>query len=133
VDPAALAGLEAFRVHLGRPVIVSSACRCEKHNRKAGGSKNSLHLTIPGVRDCQAFDILVMPLPDEPAITETQLMQIFELWDRENTFMGRGIYPLKGIIHIDNRTTGNGEVVRWWEFKRGVYSYVHKFEFKRRV
>ena len=37
--------LEIIRRHFGdRPVIVTSGCRCVKHNNKVGGIKGSMHL-----------------------------------------------------------------------------------------
>lgn len=38
--------LEDIRTHFGgKPVIITSGCRCEKHNKKVGGIKGSKHLS----------------------------------------------------------------------------------------
>lgn len=44
IVPELLYALECVREHFGRPVVVNSACRCEKHNRAEGGKPNSMHL-----------------------------------------------------------------------------------------
>ena len=36
--------LDPVRAQFGKPIRVNSAYRCEKHNRKVGGAKNSQHL-----------------------------------------------------------------------------------------
>lgn len=36
--------LEAIRGHFDRPMKVTSACRCESHNRVVGGKSGSFHL-----------------------------------------------------------------------------------------
>jgi len=43
VDMQLLMLLEKVRVHFNKPVTITSACRCETHNRNVGGSKNSKH------------------------------------------------------------------------------------------
>lgn len=35
--------LLGFRVYFGQPLIVTSGCRCKKHNSEVGGVPNSLH------------------------------------------------------------------------------------------
>ncbi len=44
VDSELLSILEKVRSHFGKPIIVTSACRCESHNKDIGGSANSYHL-----------------------------------------------------------------------------------------
>ena len=36
--------LDSIRDHFNRPIIISSGCRCTKHNREVGGVRNSKHL-----------------------------------------------------------------------------------------
>lgn len=36
---------DEIREHFGRPAIITSGTRCEKHNREVGGVSNSYHLT----------------------------------------------------------------------------------------
>lgn len=37
--------LDSVRDKFGRPIKVNSGYRCEKHNRKVGGARNSQHMT----------------------------------------------------------------------------------------
>lgn len=39
-----LKALQDLREKLGEPIIITSAFRCQEHNRKAGGSETSCHL-----------------------------------------------------------------------------------------
>ena len=43
IDPVLIALLQEFRDRIGRPVIITSAYRCEEHNRAIGGVPNSAH------------------------------------------------------------------------------------------
>lgn len=43
VDAATLEALEAIRSHFGAPVVITSACRCDSHNKAIGGALNSTH------------------------------------------------------------------------------------------
>ena len=36
--------LDILRANINLPVIITSACRCEEHNERVGGKKNSEHL-----------------------------------------------------------------------------------------
>ena len=43
IDQRVMDMAQALRDELGVPVKVNSGCRCEKHNAKVGGVKNSKH------------------------------------------------------------------------------------------
>ena len=43
IDINLVLDLERLRAKVG-PISISSGCRCEKHNRKVGGSRNSSHV-----------------------------------------------------------------------------------------
>lgn len=45
VDAELLAVLNDLRGEIGKPIIVTSGCRCPKHNKRAGGSVLSQHLS----------------------------------------------------------------------------------------
>lgn len=95
VDAQLLEVLEAVRQHFGAPVTITSAARCEAHNRKVGGSPNSQHLRA------RAADFVVKGLA--PAEVADWL---------ERTYPGRfgiGRYPT--FTHIDTR----GSMSRWSE------------------
>lgn len=49
--------LEEIRVETDQPIVVTSGCRCEAHNREVGGAPNSAHLNKYGC--CRAADIKV--------------------------------------------------------------------------
>jgi len=38
------------------PIYINSACRCEKHNKKVGGSQTSSHLPRKDNHECEAVD-----------------------------------------------------------------------------
>ncbi|MEE9117550.1 MAG: D-Ala-D-Ala carboxypeptidase family metallohydrolase [Calditrichia bacterium] len=44
IDPRLLEILDKIRDILGRPLIITSACRCPIHNHVEGGKENSAHL-----------------------------------------------------------------------------------------
>lgn len=44
VDFELMAMLDNIREHFDRPVVITSGCRCESHNRAVKGSANSQHL-----------------------------------------------------------------------------------------
>jgi len=43
IDPVLIALLQEFRDEIGKSVIITSAYRCEEHNRAVGGVANSAH------------------------------------------------------------------------------------------
>lgn len=45
IDVDFMHALDSLRLRLGRPVIVTSAVRCEPHNLEVGGRPDSAHLT----------------------------------------------------------------------------------------
>ena len=55
-DPKMLKILNEVREELGFPIIITSGCRCEKHNAAIGGAKHSTHLPGPN-GFCHAVDI----------------------------------------------------------------------------
>ena len=50
-DPELIRMLQAARDLYGKPIRITSGCRCIKHNRNVGGASNSAHL------DGKAVDI----------------------------------------------------------------------------
>lgn len=53
---ALMMALEDVRNHFNAPVTITSSTRCEKHNKKVGGSKNSWHLSGHAA-DIQVFNV----------------------------------------------------------------------------
>ena len=44
INPDLVAKLEALRLLLGEPLVISSGCRCAARNQKEGGRSDSAHL-----------------------------------------------------------------------------------------
>ena len=70
VDAATLQILDAVREHFGKPVTVTSGCRCETYNRQVGGAANSQHtlaraadIQIKGVAPDAVYDWLASNYP----------------------------------------------------------------------
>ena len=88
VDTELLQILTNIRVHFGKPVIISSGCRCETHNEKVGGLDISQHLLGRAaditVRDVDIRDVAAYVLATYP-------------YD-----YGIGVY--RTFLHIDSRS-----------------------------
>jgi uncharacterized protein YcbK (DUF882 family) len=114
VDPALLYALQALRDTVGKPMIITSGCRCASHNINIGGSKASYHLlgkaadfTIPGLTTREMLDA-AMGIPHIRG-------------------GGVGYYPESHFIHIDTRRYK----ARWSRIKGEYYPGVvepDKFE-----
>lgn len=44
IDPEVLKIADEVREHVGYPIVPSSACRCDEHNKAVGGAKTSQHV-----------------------------------------------------------------------------------------
>jgi uncharacterized protein YcbK (DUF882 family) len=53
IDPKLVEYLQMIRDHFGKPITITSAYRCETHNRRVGGATGSRH------SKGQAADIVV--------------------------------------------------------------------------
>ena len=95
IHPDLLAGVQALRDLVGRPLRINSGFRCPKHNAAIGGVKNSYHMLA------MAADIAVpqgMTPDDFAAFAE----QVF-------VFHNGGIGIYASWIHVDIRK----EKTRW--------------------
>ena len=92
VDVQLLATLEAVREHFGRPVIITSGCRCEAYNERVGGYKKSRH------KLGRAADIVVKDVDPQ---------DVYDWLDVHNTKGGVGDYST--FTHLDSR----GHKARW--------------------
>lgn len=79
--------LDDLREHFGQPVIVTSGCRCVKHNKSVGGAKKSQHLTGRGA------DIKVKNIKPLYVFNYLNVTHLDEF--------GIGLY--KSWVHIDTR------------------------------
>lgn len=85
--------LENIREYFGKRITINSGCRCAKHNKAVGGSKNSQHLKGT------AADIVVKGV--EPKEVADYI---------DNTFPnGLGLGRYNTFTHIDTR----GRKARW--------------------
>jgi len=87
---------EAVRGAAGRPLLVTSGCRCPRHNREVPGSaRHSLHMS---------GDALDIACPAD--LTVEQLYTVADHALRLNApAAGLGQYPTRNFIHVD---TGRG-------------------------
>ena len=87
VDVELLRLLEEVREYFGKPVNITSACRCDSHNKKVGGSPKSQH------KQARAADIVIKDIhPDK----------VYAYFDsRYPTQYGMGSYD--SFTHIDTR------------------------------
>lgn len=85
IDQVALDKLQTLREQLGVPLIVNSAYRSPKYNRKVGGAEHSMHL------QGAAFDISMTNHDPES----------FEAAARAAGFTGFGYYPRQNFMHVD--------------------------------
>ena len=101
-DPAMLKGLTAFRLILNKPVIITSAYRCPKHNREVGGASKSYHLYG------KAVDIYIKGVTAVDLAKMAETVEVFRNG-------GIGTYTPEEFIHVD---TGPK---RRWKRVNGVY------------
>ncbi len=87
VEAELLQFLVAVREHFNSPVTINSACRCESHNRRVGGSTGSLHKTG------RAADIVVAGV--EPADVVHFL---------DNVMSPGGLGEYSTFTHVDSRS-----------------------------
>lgn len=85
-NPELIRMLQAARDMYGKSMIISSGCRCIKHNRMVGGATNSAHITG------KAADILTPTGIDRYLIIKALIQAGFERL---------GINFNKKFIHVD--------------------------------
>ena len=94
VDAGLIDALEEVRDHFNAAVIVTSGCRCPKHNASVGGAADSQHLYG------RAADIVVT---GEDSFTVYMFLVSLAA-------LSMGRYP--GWVHIDTRS---GDIKRWYK------------------
>ncbi len=95
VKPELMERLNELRIKVGKPVNVTSACRCEQHNKNVGGVKNSYHM------QGMAADIYVSDMELEDLAKAAESVG----------FNGIGIYIRQKFVHVDIRDKKQ----RWYE------------------
>jgi hypothetical protein len=86
VDVELLEIAEDLREHFGMPIVCNSGCRCETHNAKVGGGKDSQHLRVVGVDPIDVYVYLSDEYPHQ---------------------YGLGLYDT--FVHVDSRS----KMARW--------------------
>ena len=89
--------LQVLRDYIGKPIIINSAYRSQKHNAKVGGAKNSQHLLA------KASDLKVS------GITPRELANVIEKLINEGKMKQGGIGVYRTFTHYDIR----GKKARW--------------------
>jgi uncharacterized protein YcbK (DUF882 family) len=87
--------LESIREKLGEPIFLTSAYRCEVHNKKCGGKPKSQHLLG------KAADI---------HIKSKSPKQLAAFLEKNFKIGGMGIYPT--FVHVDVRKFSS-KPIRW--------------------
>ena len=87
-DPQSMDAIQRLRDAWGKPIVITSAHRCDYHNRKVGGAALSKHLRI-------AFDC-VCPRNNQEAFAKAAKLV---------GFTGIIKYPARGFVHLDLRET----------------------------
>lgn len=89
--------LQRFRMLAGRPNVITSGVRCERHNRAVSGVKNSTH---------------VQKVATDNVMSGMSLGEMLEL-AQEIGFKGIGVYPESNMIHLDSRGPESRKISRW--------------------
>lgn len=83
--------LDNIRNHFGKPAIITSGCRCKKHNQKVGGVQNSRHI-IGKAADFYIKGISVKELLDYTKKLRKKGMIRYTYTNNTN---------MNGVVHID--------------------------------
>lgn len=98
ISTTLLEGLEQLRERIGKPIHISCAYRCPKHNAEVGGVPNSQHV------DGTAADIYV------------DGMGVYELANIcKEIFDGIGEYYQQEFVHVDMRDGGKSTGTYLWD------------------
>lgn len=89
MDERTMDMLQALRIAWGRPMAISSGYRTAAHNARVGGRDGSMHLLG------KAVDIFALAA-EQPRLISLALTI---------GFRGFGIYPERGFVHIDSRSS----------------------------
>jgi hypothetical protein len=98
--------LVGLREDYGRPMVVTSCCRCADHNVSVGGHPDSLHQTVNGKYDCNTIAI---------DIKRPNSADLFSLV-KVATKRGWSVGIAKTFIHLDKRDM-IGRIPVVWTYK----------------
>lgn len=91
--PALVAGLELWRVAIGKPIMLTSGCRCAAHNKAVGGAPNSTHLP-----DKDGFGRAV-----DAKVKGMTAREMYESARKIPQFRAFGVDDQRALLHIDTR------------------------------
>jgi len=94
IEVGLIGGLQQLRDLIGKPIIINSGYRCEKHNKEVGGSPKSQHLLG------KAADIRTLDMSPVDLAYYAKEIDVFKNG-------GIGLYP--NFVHLDVR----GYPARW--------------------
>lgn len=97
LHPGFIESLQAVRTQFGRPMNVTSGCRCEPYNARVGGNSRSLHVCDrqqrPGQQGALAADIATPDGFYRGALFKTAWEHGFSIgWNAK-----------RGFLHLDRR------------------------------
>ena len=92
-----LAELQGLRTLLGRPILITSACRSHEHNKSVGGHPRSLHVCDYPFHENQEGALAV----DVAIPNGVYRADLFVLAWRANWSIGWN--AKKGFLHLDRR------------------------------
>lgn len=102
--------LEPLRVLWGRALTVTCGFRCPAHNKAVGGVPGSEH----------TVGIAADPSEDN-GLTDDEQIKLAALASQLPATGAIGLYPGKGIIHVDIRPRKPGNKITVWEQVDGKY------------
>ncbi|MFW0778392.1 MAG: D-Ala-D-Ala carboxypeptidase family metallohydrolase [Rickettsiales bacterium] len=91
VDADLVAPLEYVRQYLGKPITITSGCRCDKYNNQIGGSPRSQH------KYGRAADIVVRGV---------DAVEVYELLNASPFRNDISLGKYENFTHVDTRTNG---------------------------
>lgn len=101
MNPGFMAALQTMRDRWAKPIKISSACRCVKHNAKVGGVADSQHVDLDG-KGSRAADC------------EVSAADRYEFVKLAFEVGFRGIGVASGFVHLDTRENP----VAFWKYAR---------------
>jgi uncharacterized protein YcbK (DUF882 family) len=88
IDPDLVNGLQWLRAEIGKPIVITSGCRCAKHNAAERGARGSMHLTG------KAADVRVAGM---------SARQLYAAAREIPQLRGFGVDEERGFLHVDTR------------------------------
>jgi uncharacterized protein YcbK (DUF882 family) len=91
IDAKLARALDELRRLFGKPIVLTSGYRCEKHNEAVGGKQTSYHLTG------QAADIALN-------YSEFECALLLDIIKNDMSYVLKGVGIAKHFVHVDVRS-----------------------------